>query len=604
MCANCTLLIPPASWRDSRHVIPCAHVLCGDCVSILAAKAAASNKVVCPSDGCESALTGFKDLPVAWCTRRTSVAAAKVAKSVVGGGSHPLYDTGTSATPSGLAFLGLPASAAPAGNSDAATVSAADSDTPADESNATAPTSSSSAAAPAGAAAQVATSASSSACFAAAAGPGAAGPGAAGPGAASAFAPALVVPSSAPSLLGKSTSAPSPFTPPSSSSSAASSSSPGEWGLCAEHKGMVIQSVEPSSDLGVCSTCLMRDGGKGTVVPLSVALSDLEKRYNDDAALMASALQDPLLAESKVDFRSFKEDADRWLERELARISTWRDAEVARADKTAKEFLEAARKAFDTRVQISLSVLSRRNGLRATLREIERELADVPEELSERFGKQKVLFGERRKLLQLITGKQVTLPSDAAIDLFTRIPTLDMFEVKAAGEEWSTGDIVRHATPRLDRIAKPSIAVCELSAGINAFASRTAFPALPSTVRSALDHVHCYLVSVIESTSTRAHAASLRPLTAVDIHFFCLPSIFSSSARERTGQDRRGHPPAGPHACHRHSHRRRRVPRDIRRVRSPRDLERGERAEGARARRKGCLHGQCAASRELDRHRV
>ena len=69
-CSHCHAHIPKSASHESRHAIPCGHVLCGACTAQVVAEQKARERPVCSSPGCGATLGPAQEFVTAWCTQR------------------------------------------------------------------------------------------------------------------------------------------------------------------------------------------------------------------------------------------------------------------------------------------------------------------------------------------------------------------------------------------------------------------------------------------------------------------------------------------------------------------------------------------------------
>lgn len=77
-CTQCGKSIRREATPQSRHAVPCAHVICGDCVGSMGAESK-HGEVVCRQPHCGKKLAKVSEFPVAWCTQRADRIAATLA---------------------------------------------------------------------------------------------------------------------------------------------------------------------------------------------------------------------------------------------------------------------------------------------------------------------------------------------------------------------------------------------------------------------------------------------------------------------------------------------------------------------------------------------
>ena len=98
-CTLCKQQIGGPESQHSRHLLPCAHVICGSCVVKLESDQK-SGESRCPSAGCNALLEPVTGLVTAWCTNRSARLEKALSDSIadqgnVGDGSAPGLPNGS-----------------------------------------------------------------------------------------------------------------------------------------------------------------------------------------------------------------------------------------------------------------------------------------------------------------------------------------------------------------------------------------------------------------------------------------------------------------------------------------------------------------------------
>ena len=187
---------------------------------------------------------------------------------------------------------------------------------------------------------------------------------------------------------------------------------------CAEH-GQSVQFLEASTRRPLCVACLSSLKGTISVESLTeaagarVAMAQESKGEGDADALRVH------LDALELTPAALTDELGVWLARETARVKAWEERALASVRESAQATLEELQAVRSQRLRTGSSVFAQRLSLRASLDEIDYEIATAQAQAQSKKSAQVelvMLIAERSKLLKLASDGALRLPSARTIN--------------------------------------------------------------------------------------------------------------------------------------------------------------------------------------------
>ena len=271
----------------------------------------------------------------------------------------------------------------------------------------------------------------------------------------------------------------------SSSNDAKTAEADASWGVCAVH-GKAIVAGEAETLRPLCDVCIF-----ASAKPLAAAIEELRSYFETghaevararatvldvtisdvDVAIAAEGKQDSLDGDGN---KCLALDSDRvlaWAERETARVRAWESIETSRVRSVAEQSVGLIAEVSARRITTCARLRAQRAVLRASLDELEAEIASElagegrpataaaaaagssSSPNAERAGKLLLMGSERRRLVAMLNNGTIDVPNAAAVRRWARLPALIGefgVEGKGTGETAATGDVAGLASRALE----------------------------------------------------------------------------------------------------------------------------------------------------------
>lgn len=368
VCSQCRQRISSADTLESRHAVPCGHVLCPSCIGRIEAEQKAG-KAVCRSAGCGADLDPVGTFPTATCTQREYRVTGKLA--VFGDQGN----VGDAPRPTGP----LPTCIECGPDPDTGALHAATHE-----------------------------------CRTCGEGSYLCGPAAALHPRARATRGHATLP-----LLAGATAAASAA----AAAGAADSDAATPKSHCPTHR-LPYKRFNATTMRMMCADCFSATTGSVALQTLAEAVDALESKHAVWAA--EAAKHKAKLAEFYVTADAYCEGVTKWGEGETERIKAWEEREVKHVQDVAAKSVALVQEVCERRIEVGASLFTQRYGLRASLEEIDQALADRPKEHAQRWASTLLIAAERQRLVELLVRGNIAFPDAGTLmEWIKQLPALE-----------------------------------------------------------------------------------------------------------------------------------------------------------------------------------